>query len=667
MTASKRRRNRGHRDPDTLLLIAAGVVITAVIVAYISWRLGSLIAGVNSPFPGNPARAVVALLRGQLQWPIAATVVFAVLLIAAIAASIALAVRRAEGAALRDFDDLAVDMAGARELSGVRARDARKSARRLLGPGAVTSEFRYGLHLGRLVRGPMLYMLWEWVGLIIAGPRSGKTMAYMIPMTCQAPGPVFITSNKSDIYDHTRWVRDAAEIPAELHDPTADRMIKAEPATTVTGARALYPAVRRWVADRRDRDAMTARVRGRIWLADLQNLASDDAQSWWWDPLWRIDDLAGARELAAAFAGAETADSARVDAYFDGGAKELLALYLFAAALGGGDIKHAVDWLTDPKVTVAQKLLVKHGQPDAAAKLTTTAALTEKQRDGLYDMARRFVNVMTVPAYARSVVPPRRVQFADDPTRSDQDLSHNNPQFDPMAFVASTDTLYALSHDTDGAPTALTAALADSVFEAASRRGRRHGGRLRVPLVALLDEAANVCKLTALPKWYSHFGDRGVVVLTVLQSLSQAATVWNHDQMKTLTDASNVYVYGGSSNNKPWLAELSDLIGTHDVRRYSRSSSAGSRNGSSSESWSKEPILGVEDLKALPLERAVLSTSGNRIVATEKNFWWNGPYADLIEASRRACKTARGEDPDSIDDDSDIDTAATVRPTGTYA
>ncbi len=62
---------------------------------------------------------------------------------------------------------------------------------------------------------------------------------------------------------------------------------------------------------------------------------------------------------------------------------------------------------------------------------------------------------------------------------------------------------------------------------------------------------------------------------------------------------------------------------------------------SSSESWSSEPILGIDDLKALPAERAVLATSGNRTVVTTKNSYWLGPYAELIDASKKACGAER--------------------------
>lgn len=70
---------------------------------------------------------------------------------------------------------------------------------------------------------------------------------------------------------------------------------------------------------------------------------------------------------------------------------------------------------------------------------------------------------------------------------------------------------------TSGASAApFVAALTDAVLPAAVRAAEHHGGRLPVPLVAALDEAANVVRIGDLPQLYSHLGSRGVVPLTLL-------------------------------------------------------------------------------------------------------------------------------------------------------
>lgn len=63
--------------------------------------------------------------------------------------------------------------------------------------------------------------------------------------------------------------------------------------------------------------------------------------------------------------------------------------------------------------------------------------------------------------------------------------------------------------------------------------------RLDPPLVAVLDEAANVCPISDLPDLYSHLGSRGVVPVGVLQSVPQprrhgrVARRVNHPALRT--------------------------------------------------------------------------------------------------------------------------------------
>jgi len=69
--------------------------------------------------------------------------------------------------------------------------------------------------------------------------------------------------------------------------------------------------------------------------------------------------------------------------------------------------------------------------------------------------------------------------------------------------------------------------LADVTEAAAGRRqAERAGGRLDPPMVVVLDEAANICRIAYLPELYSHLGSRGMVPVTILQSHQQGVAVW---------------------------------------------------------------------------------------------------------------------------------------------
>ena len=185
-----------------------------------------------------------------------------------------------------------------------------------------------------------------------------------------------------------------------------------------------------------------------------------------------------------------------------------------------------------------------------------------------------------------------------------------------------------------GSPPLVTA-LTVAVTEAAETRAAGlPGGRLDVPLLGVLDEAANVCRWADLPNLYSHFGSRGIVLATVLQSWSQGVEVWGRDGMRKLWSASNLALYLGGVREPEFLDELARLIGQRDVMRASVSHSRGGR--STSHHIQQQRILDVDELAALPRGRAVLFASGTPATLIRTQPWMTGPHADAVRASLAA-------------------------------
>ena len=176
--------------------------------------------------------------------------------------------------------------------------------------------------------------------------------------------------------------------------------------------------------------------------------------------------------------------------------------------------------------------------------------------------------------------------------------------------------------------TALTVAVVESAEEIAAASP---GGRLAVPLPGVLDEAANVCRWRELPNLYSHYGSRGIVLMTILQSWSQGIDVWGESGMRKLWSASNVKVYGGGVAEDTFLESLSKLIGDYDRQASSVSSSRGGR--SVNQQLHRERILDVADLSAMPKGRAVVLSSGNRPTLIRTQPWMTGPHAGKVKAS----------------------------------
>lgn len=358
-------------------------------------------------------------------------------------------------------------------------------------------------------------------------------------------------------------------------------------------------------------------ARGRVWVFDLQGVAGHPL-TWWWDPLSYVTDEVRASALAKLFATAAREPGARTDAYFDKAAQGLLANLLLAAALNHRPITDVYLWLTDPTDDEPAAILARTGQVLPAAAVRGVVTAPDRQRSGIYGTAAETVSFLTSRAATAWVTPAGPADA--------------RPRLDPAVFVDGPNTLYSLSREGEGSTGPLVTALTVAVTEAAEQLARRSpGGRLPVPMVAVLDEAANVCRWHALPDLYSHYGSRGIVVMTILQSWSQGVAVWGADGMRRLWSAANVKVYGGGVAETAFLTELSTLLGSFDLNTTSTSTGRGGR--STSRSTRRERVLDVADLAALPRGRAVILASGTPAVLARTLPWMTGPHAAAVAAS----------------------------------
>jgi type IV secretory pathway TraG/TraD family ATPase VirD4 len=354
---------------------------------------------------------------------------------------------------------------------------------------------------------------------------------------------------------------------------------------------------------------------GRVWVFDPQRIA-DEPPAWCWNPLWYVTDEVRAAELADIFALCSRDVGARTDAFFDTAGQNLVAELLLAASLDGRELTDVYLWLTSPQDDEPARILEEHGHEVLSRSLQAVINAPEKQRGGVYGTAQEMCSFMTNRQGMRWV--------------TEQD---GRRRFDPAAFADSSDTLYSLSKEGKGSCAPLVTALTLAVCDAAEERAKRSaGGRLAVPLVAVLDEAANVCRWRRLPDLYSHYGSRGICLLTILQSWSQGVEVWGKDGMSKLWSAATIKVYGGGVSEVEFLEQLSRLIGDFDLQNHSVSD--GGRQGrSTSRSVRRERILDVADLGSMPQGRIVVFASGSKPTLARSIPWMSGPDAGRVRAS----------------------------------
>lgn len=426
-----------------------------------------------------------------------------------------------------------------------------------------------GVPIGVTVAGKTpLYGSPEDMHTNIAGPRTGKSSCFAIPAILSAPGAVLATSNKRDLADATRDVR------------------------------ALV---------------------GTVWVFDPQRIALESA-TWWWNPLSYVVDDVKAAKLAECFAAGSRSGGGGDSKYFDIAGQNLLAGFLLAAALDNRPITDVFTWTTRPGDEAAVLILKKHGYTQMADAVDGEVNGEQRRRDSVYATASQMASCLKVRAIAEWVTPIGSM------------ATDQRPQFDPHAFARSQDTLYSLSKEGKGTAGPLTTALTMAAVEAAEEMATTlPGGRLSRPLLGVLDEAANVCRWHDLPDLYSHFGSRGIILMTFLQSWSQGVEVWGREGMRKLWSASNIAVYGGGVREPEFLNELSQMIGDFD--KHTISTNVGRGNRSTSYSKQRERTLDVADLAALPRGRAIVFASGAPGTLIETRPWMAGPHAAAVRAS----------------------------------
>lgn len=380
------------------------------------------------------------------------------------------------------------------------------------------------------------------------------------------------------------------------------------------------PGARLATSNKRDivdatRDLCAAQGGEDVWVFDPMGLV-DEPATWWWNPLTFVKDEVSAMRLAKVFIDATREPGARTDAYFDGAARDLLAGMLLAAARGGRPITDVFLWLSDSSEAEPQDILTRAGHTLMAASVDEVLRLPDRQRAGVYGSAKQIVSFLINGQATQWVTPGA------------------GREFNPDEFVRSKGTLYSLSKEGVGTAGPLVLALNVAVLVAAEEYAKhQRDGRLAVPMVVVLDEAANVCRWQELPDMYSHFGSRGIIVMTFLQSWDQGVAVWGRDGMRKLWNAATVRVYGGGTADPEFLDMVSKLIGFYE--RISRSVSNSRHGGSSSWQPTSEPILDVADLGALPRGRVVVAAAGCRPLLVKPVPWMAGPHKEAIEASWR--------------------------------
>ncbi|KOX13704.1 hypothetical protein ADL05_18570 [Nocardiopsis sp. NRRL B-16309] len=360
----------------------------------------------------------------------------------------------------------------------------------------------------------------------------------------------------------------------------------------------------------------TARVReqdtgGLTWLFDPQGI-THTPQQWWWNPLQGITTVEDAFRLAGHFV--LTVDDGQNKDLWGPAAADLLCAFILAAAGANLDMNRVAEWLDDELLPTPVEILKAMGQHPMASSLKGAQDGAPETRAGIYQTARTAAKCLRDPQIMKWVTPPT------------EDLD----SFDPDVFVTSKQTLYLMSKAGAGAAAPLVAALTDRVLRAGENAAERQGGRLHNPLIAVLDEAANICKIADLPDLYSHFGSRGIIPVTILQSRKQGVGVWGENKFDAMWGAATRKIVGAGIDDPSLARDLSVMVGKHDV---AVSSVTYAERTSESVSLRHQEILDAADVRSLPRGSALVMATGIKPALVDLKPWYTSARAKEIGAA----------------------------------
>ena len=357
----------------------------------------------------------------------------------------------------------------------------------------------------------------------------------------------------------------------------------------------------------------------RVWVFDAQDIVHMQ-QTWWWNPLGGTMTMDDAVRLAGSFVMAVAKDDDRE--IWGPAAAELLSNLFLAANLEQRTLIDVYEWLFDETTPEPVQILRGAGHIATAASLQGLQGLPPETRGSVYFTARAGMSSLRDRNITRWVTPQTGLG-----------------EFRPDQFLASNETLYLMSKNVKGGTSAaaIISALTNEVRVAAERRGERLGGRLDPPLVLVLDEVANICRIPDLPEQYSHLGSRSVVPIAILQSYAQGERVWGKAGMRELWGAATIKMVGSGADDQSFAEEISKLVGEHDVDVLSYSHQKGSARsggatGSSSVSTRKERIITAAEIRSMPKTQAILLATGMKAAMVRLPRWFEAPEAGRISA-----------------------------------
>lgn len=389
----------------------------------------------------------------------------------------------------------------------------------------------FGYFLGYSLRpqtGQPLYSPYDQ-SLRVVGPMGcGKTFRFLGRVLRRFPGPLLATSSKPDVYELSAGAR-----------TKVGPVVTLDPQGVVPGQEPL-----RWSPVHGAHDTEVAELRARAFVAGTAG--------------------GGGTDEGASF-------------YRDQ-ASALLACLLHAAALDGASLRDVLRWarrLDDP----APRSILDH-HPGAGPQWADMLVSVTSGDDRTVGNTRSTLS-RALACFAHE----RVVDAIDVDERKATDIE---------ALLDANGSLYLLGKDSPHSTVSpLVTAIAEDVLDRAERLAfTKPARRLDPPLLAALDEAANIAPLPSLRQRVADGRGRGLAVMYFLQAWASAEARFGKDNARELDGFTNNTLVFGGSGEQEFLETLEKRCGKVRVVRTSATSGRSpSQPGTQSMSEDWEPVF----------------------------------------------------------------------------
>ena len=332
--------------------------------------------------------------------------------------------------------------------------------------------------------------------LVLGPPRCGKTTGIVAPNLLRARGAVVVTSTKADLLVST--YRQRAEI-------------------------------------------------GRVWLFDPMGAIAvpDGVTRLQYSPVSLAVTFSRSLLLSRAMVRSSALRNAGSLSFWEERAEATIAPALLGAHLGGLSMAKVMDMIETKNLDSMLTLLVAKGEIEASRSLSSVLGSADRERSGVLSTAAGILSGYRMPEVL---------------------LQAQNPNFDAANFVSSSDTIYVV------APAAVQDVLAplvvgliwsirDAAFSKIAQSQVETGQvRQEAKVKLLLDEMANIAPIYDIGSILSEGASQGILVLGVLQDLSQAHQRWPVASQGFLTLFQNAVIFPGIGDPRT-LGDLSLMSG----------------------------------------------------------------------------------------------------------